>query len=91
MFQMNTNLIIDNINDQFLDNNTKIKDYIVQLEDKNWILGECPNFSNNIDFKFDWGYVDVYYEVEKGQLTKVKVYSDSLYTSAIETVQDFLN
>ena len=56
------------------------------MEDKNWILGECPNFSNNIDFKFDWGYVDVYYEVEKAKLSKVKVYSDSLYTSAIETV-----
>lgn len=56
------------------------------MENPNWILGECPNFSNNIDFKFDWGYADVYFEVDRGFVSKVKVYSDSLFPQIIDEI-----
>ena len=35
-----------------------------------WLYQNTPNFTNNIETRFDWGIMDVYFHVEKGIIFK---------------------
>jgi lipoate-protein ligase A len=52
-----------------------------------WKFGECPEFTNSLAHKFDWGLIDLCLRVEKGIIVESVVFSDCLVTEFI----DYLN
>lgn len=50
---------------EVLDKVPKIKELYNELRSKEWLYGTTPKFTNNIETRFDWGVVDVYFQVEK--------------------------
>ena len=41
----------------------EIKESYDKLISNEWLYMDIPEFSNNIEEKFDWGLVDVYFNV----------------------------
>lgn len=60
------------------------------LKDWSWRFGETPEFQLRIDEKFDWGYIDVYINSEKGSIKDIKIFSDSLHPEMIELLNQQL-
>lgn len=54
-----------------------------------WVLGEAPRFSNNVEFKNEAGFFDVYYEAERGAFAALRVFSDCLFPDLIEAIEQF--
>lgn len=74
-----------------LEYNSKVKEIYEKWADKSWVIGETPEFTNNMETRFDWGTVDVYVVVNKGVISSAKVYSDCLVPDFIDTLTDELN
>jgi lipoate-protein ligase A len=55
-----------------------------------WRFGETPQFTNSIEKKFDWALIDLEFNVEKGRITKGKVYSDCLVPNFIDEINILL-
>lgn len=61
-----------------------------ELKDWNWRFGETPQFSQRMDEKFSWGYMDVHVNAHKGLITDLKIFSDSLHPEMIELLNSNL-
>ena len=47
--------------------NKKIFELFNKYKSWNWLYGECPEFSNSLFYKFDFGLIDLSLIVEKGK------------------------
>lgn len=75
---------IEKLNDLQLKSIPELDRYYQELKDWNWRFGETPHFSQRMDEKFSWGYVDVHLNAEKGIISDLKIFSDSLHPEMIE-------
>ena len=64
---------------------------VSRMADRNWVLGRTPDFSNNLEFKNQDGFFDVYFDSEKGWIIKFQVFSDALFPNIIESLNAFFN
>lgn len=55
-----------------------------------WLYGRNISFENTLDRKFDWGVVQICYNVKNGRFEDVGIYSDSLYPSVVEEAGEVL-
>lgn len=55
-----------------------------------YIYGMAPHFTHTIEHKFTWGLVNVGLVVKGAKITKVNVFSDSLYIDFVEPVCSIL-
>lgn len=55
-----------------------------------WLYGRKISFENTLDRKFDWGEVQICYNVKNGRLEDVGIYSDSLYPAVVEAAGEAL-
>lgn len=55
-----------------------------------WRFGETPQFTNQIEKKFDWAMMDIEMNVEKGKITKGVCYSDCLVPVFIDELNEIL-
>jgi hypothetical protein len=60
-----------------------------RMTSRDWILGEAPSFSNNIEFKNEAGFFDIYYESEKGRFKSFLIFSDCLFSDFVESVEQY--
>lgn len=65
---------------------TEVKRIYNELSSWDWKFGVTPEFTNSLEYKFDWGLVDLSLEVRKGKIHKGKVYSDCLDPDFIDAV-----
>ncbi|HIF9067185.1 TPA: lipoate--protein ligase [Photobacterium damselae] len=49
-----------------------------------WNFGNTPQFMHSLDERFTWGGVELHFDVEKGNISKVQVFTDSLTPDVIE-------
>lgn len=52
-----------------------------------WNFGKAPEFTHLLEQRFDWGGVELHFDVYKGHISQVKSYTDSLYPELIEAVE----
>lgn len=52
-----------------------------------WNFGKAPEFMHLLEQRFDWGGVELHFNVYKGHITEVKSYTDSLYPELVESVE----
>ena len=79
-------LNIRNINSEVFEGDL-IKNIWEKMARQDWILGEAPSFSNNIEFKNEAGFFDIYYEANKGVFTSFMVFSDCLFSNFVEAIE----
>ena len=68
----------------------KIKDLFKYYNSWQWKYGECPEFTNSLTHKFDWGLVDLCLRVEKGNIYEAVIFSDCLVTEFIDLLNSVL-
>lgn len=73
-------------------NNTdpKVMELFNYYNSWNWKFGECPDFTNSLCHKFEWGLVDLSLFVEKGVISNAIVYSDSLHLEFVDAINKTL-
>lgn len=52
-----------------------------------WNFGKALEFTHLLEQRFDWGGVELHFDVHKGHISQVKSYTDSLYPELIEAVE----
>ncbi|WP_058912143.1 lipoate--protein ligase LplA [Entomohabitans teleogrylli] len=55
-----------------------------------WNFGQAPAFSHLVDERFSWGGVELHFDVEKGQITRAQVFTDSLNPAPLEALAERL-
>ncbi|HZK09610.1 MAG TPA: lipoate--protein ligase [Clostridia bacterium] len=43
-----------------------------------WNIGETPNFSLELENKFDWGLISFFLDLNKGRIKRAKIFTDAL-------------
>jgi lipoate-protein ligase A len=61
-----------------------------RIKDWNWRFGEAPHFSQQMAEYFAWGLVEVHLNAEKGIVSEIKIFSDSLHPEMIEMLMTSL-
>lgn len=55
-----------------------------------WNFGQAPEFSHTLDTRFDWGGVELHFDVERGVITRCQLFTDSLNPTPLEALADRL-
>ncbi len=58
-----------------------------ELKSWDWRFGHSPNFQTQLTEYLSWGFVDVFLDSEHGKISRVEVFSDSLFPQLIESLQ----
>lgn len=51
-----------------------------------WNFGHAPAFTHQLDERFDWGGVELHFDVEKGVIGRVQIFSDSLDPAPLDAL-----
>jgi lipoate-protein ligase A len=57
---------------------------------KNWIYNKCYSLEYTVAARFDWGKVEVDFNVHNGQISEIQVFTDALETDLAETIKSAL-
>lgn len=66
---------------------SEILTYEQKHRSQEWCLGETPKFDLEFRERFDWGGVQILFSFEKGMISKVKAFSDSMDTNFVDDVE----
>lgn len=55
-----------------------------------WKFGKKLEFQNEISKKFDWGEIQIQFQVKSGTIKDVNIYSDSLKPDFIRTIAQYI-
>jgi lipoate---protein ligase len=78
------------IEDETKNENPKIRELFNYYNSWDWKFGECPEFTNSLQHKFNWGLVDLCLRAEKGIIKESTIFSDCLNTDFIEKINQHL-
>lgn len=68
----------------------KIMQIYEELNQWEWRFGRTPDFSHNIEHKFDWALIDIHLDVKRGVIHSGQVFSDSLRPDFIDSFNEIL-
>jgi lipoate-protein ligase A len=66
---------------------TAIKSYIDELSHWDWQYAKTLPFTHHLEQQFAWGGLDILLQVNQGQITSIKVYSDALHPEIAESIE----
>lgn len=89
--EYNTLKQIETLSHENLKQIPSLNKYYEFLKDKNWVLGETPQFKHQLTEKFDWAFVDLHLNTDGGKISKAKLFTDCLDTQLVEEIQNCLN
>ncbi|MHA7847022.1 lipoate--protein ligase A [Serratia sp. D1N4] len=55
-----------------------------------WNFGKAPAFSHLLNERFNWGGVDIFFDVEKGTIVRAQIFTDSLNPAPMQTLATML-
>ncbi len=55
-----------------------------------WNFGNTPQFTHSLDERFNWGGIELHLDVNKGNITEVKLFTDSLDPAPLELLEQRL-
>ncbi|QDX29743.1 lipoate--protein ligase A [Dickeya poaceiphila] len=56
-----------------------------------WNFGQAPEFTHTLDTRFDWGGVELHFDVERGVISRCQLFTDSLNPTPLEVLAARLN
>jgi lipoate-protein ligase A len=84
------NCPIEILDHKYLQTIPELLNHYNRIKDWNWRFGEAPSFSHQMSEYFSWGLVEVHQNVEKGKVSEIKIFSDSLHPEMIELLMTSL-
>ncbi|MFP4266850.1 MAG: lipoate--protein ligase [Spirochaetaceae bacterium] len=67
-----------------------LNEYFEKLSDWNWRFGKTPDFSHHMVERFDWGRMELFINTNRGEITEVRIYSDTLMPELVEHLMEDL-
>lgn len=70
-----------------------LPNFVAQFEKQSswdWNFGQAPSFTHELSERFTWGGIDLFFDVEKGGLTRAQLFTDSLYPDVFERLAEQL-
>lgn len=64
-----------------------LDEHYQKLSDWQWRFGRTPDFSHQMETRFEWGMIALHLDVEKAHVQKCKIFSDALDTSLVELLE----
>ena len=61
-------------------------DQFARLSSWEWNFGQAPDFSHQLDERFVWGGVEIHFDVERGVITRCRIFTDSLNPAPLEAL-----
>jgi len=81
---------IETVNQDLLSSLSDVRQVYNELKAWEWRFGKTPDFTHNLETRFDFGLFDFYIQSENGLIKDVKIFSDCLYPVLIETLMEKL-
>jgi lipoate-protein ligase A len=81
---------IEILDQQYLKSIPELNEHYNRLKDWKWRFGEAPRFSHEMSEYFSWGLIEVHLNAEKGFVSEIKIFSDSLHPEMIELLMTSL-
>lgn len=81
---------VEVLNNEILRQTPKLNEYYEKLKDWNWRFGETPQFTHQMDHRFEWGGMEVHLDAKKGLIENAKIFSDSLHPDMVQELMDAL-
>lgn len=67
-----------------------LKERYEELMSWEWRFGHAPQFTQQLVEYLSWGFIDLHLDSEHGRISRIALYSDSLFPSLIEVLRDAL-
>lgn len=64
-----------------------LPNFVTQFEKQSswdWNFGQAPSFTHELNERFTWGGIELFFDVEKGVLTRAQLFTDSLSPETFE-------
>ncbi|KAF0852675.1 mitochondrial lipoate-protein ligase A [Andalucia godoyi] len=68
----------------------ELKSCYESMKDWNWRFGQTPDFTHHMENRFNWATMDVQIDSENGVISKIAVYSDSLFPLLVDLLRENL-
>ena len=81
---------VEILDHQYLESIPELSAHYQRIKDWNWRFGEAPSFSHQMAEYFSWGMMEVHINAEKGTVSEIKIFSDSLHPEMIEMLMTSL-
>lgn len=78
------------LNPENLEKAPGLKQKVADFASWDWRFGHAPQFQEQLNEYLSWGFVDVFLDVEHSLISRVEIYSDSLFPQLIEVLQSSL-
>lgn len=75
------------LNPESLEKIPQLQEKFLELRSWEWRFGHAPQFQTQLTEYLSWGFVDVFLDADHGHVSRVELYSDSLFPHLIETLQ----
>mmetsp|Transcript_11146 Transcript_11146/g.41639 ORF Transcript_11146/g.41639 Transcript_11146/m.41639 type:complete len:351 (-) Transcript_11146:63-1115(-) len=75
---------IESVNLQEMQENDQWRKQYNILHDWNFRFARTPQFAYNFETRFDWGMVDVHIDSVNGEVSDIKIFSDTLYPVIVD-------
>ncbi|MDP8100809.1 lipoate--protein ligase [Phocoenobacter atlanticus] len=73
-----------------LETNNHLNKYYEMMADWEWRFGKTPEFTHQMETRFDWGIVDLHLNVKNAMISDVTIFSDALDVNLIEAIKTSL-
>jgi len=78
---------VETVDHETLRHDRELSSIYEGLRDWEWRFGSTPPFTHEMETRFDWGVMDLCFDVHQGKVTQVTIYSDTLFPVIVEVLQ----
>jgi len=75
---------VEYLNYETLQKIPHLQSYYDMMKDWNWRFGRTPEFTHHLSTRFSWGEVELYVIVNRGIITDITVFTDTLHPEVVE-------
>eukprot|EP00769_Ergobibamus_cyprinoides_P004311 gnl/Ergobibamus_cyprinoides/596.p1 GENE.gnl/Ergobibamus_cyprinoides/596~~gnl/Ergobibamus_cyprinoides/596.p1 ORF type:complete len:288 (+),score=91.22 gnl/Ergobibamus_cyprinoides/596:220-1083(+) len=65
----------------------RLRALYLSMESWDWRFGHSPDFSHELEHKFDWGLVTIHLDVVGGRVCRARVFSDALVPAVVDELE----
>jgi lipoate-protein ligase A len=81
---------IETLDQAWLEGIPTLREKYEHLASWDWRFGHAPQFHHEMAEYLSWGFVQVFVDSEQGQITRARVFSDSLFPALVEAIETAL-
>jgi lipoate---protein ligase len=83
-------IVHSSIDESLLDKHAELRAMYDGMKEWEWRFGTTPDFSHELNTRFDWGTFTVHVDVHHGKVKDISVFSDVLFPEMVESMRTHL-